>query len=154
MLNRNKMYECMQIRRPTMLRGNDWEATAKYSSAAAAQAVYFEVIQFGFEASSGVGEDGLGFTNVWLTDDMLAEDDDATGAIVAGIERHLPDVCDGLTTKECWEECFHLAHDWLIDHRKFRPAQNEELAIATADRLFPTEAWPGEDIKPYEEIEK
>ena len=154
MLNRNKMYEAMQLRRPVMLRGNDWEATAKYSSTTDAQAVYFEIIQFGFDASSGVGHDGVAFVNVWLTDDMLAEDDLQTEAIVNGIERHIPDVCEGLEPKECWEEAFHLAHDWLIDHRRFQPEKNEELAIATADRLFPSEAWPGEDVKPFEEIAK
>lgn len=155
MLNRNKMYELMQYRRPTMLRGNDWEATAHYSSSSDAQDVYFQLVQFGYDCSSGVdSRDNKAFVNVWLTDDMLAEDDDATGAIVSGIERHIPDVCDGLEPKECWDEAFHLAHDWLIDHRRYEPERNEELAIATADRLFPSEAWPGEDIKPYEEIEK
>jgi hypothetical protein len=61
----------------------------------------------------------------------------AVNDIVSGIEMKLGDVCEGLDAKQSWEECFHLAHDWLIDNRHYTPERNETLALATADKLFP-----------------
>lgn len=127
MLNKTVMYNLLGEN----AKGSDWSASAEYATGDEARRVYFEIVAHGYEASC------FGKTvTAYLTDDMINEDDEATDAIVAGIERHLPDVCEGLTGDECWDEAFHLAHDWLIDNRRYEPEKNEELAVATADRLF------------------
>jgi hypothetical protein len=37
------------------------------------------------------------------------------------------------------EETFHLAHDWLIENKHYRPETNETIALEVADRFFTQE---------------
>ena len=61
----------------------------------------------------------------------------ASSLVRMGIEKFIPDVCEGQTHKQCREECFHLAHDYLIDNHNYEPPLNEEIAVAVAERMFP-----------------
>lgn len=112
----------------------DWDAVAEYETDDLAQKAYWRLVEWGYDAMCLNRR-----TTAYLTDEMIARDETILLAVVNGIERHLPDVCEGLEPEECWEETFHLAHDWLIDNRNYLPHVNEEIAISAADELFPRE---------------
>lgn len=131
MRNKIKMFELLNRHRAIVVSGGDWQATGKYDSVSNAQNAYFDVIQWGFEATS-VGKE----TTVYLTDDMINEDDAEVDLVANAVEKTLADVCEGLSREECREECFHIAHDWLIDHRHYEPPVNEEIALTVSERLF------------------
>ena len=119
--------------RAKSIKVDDFQGIAEYDKPADAQSVYWELVRWGYDAYC---RDTC--CNGYLTDEMINQDDVATDAVAAGIERHVPDVCeDSMSRKRCWEEVFHLAHDWLIDHRNYEPKDNEEIALAVADRMFP-----------------
>jgi hypothetical protein len=64
---------------------------------------------------------------------------DVVERVARAIEIHIGDVCEGLSPNESWEETFHLAHDWLIDNKHYRPETNETIALEVADRFFTQE---------------